>query len=63
MGELEGAVGDLEAGLGIDPTLDPVLTDVMDWIAAVARRLAEKARDQAIACDLCNSAIPTLNRH
>ncbi len=57
LGELEGAAGDLEAALGIDPALDPVLIDLMDRIAAVARLLANVVLNQAIGCDPGNSDV------
>ena len=37
LGNIEGAVGDLEAAIGLDSAQDEVLTDAMDALAGVAR--------------------------
>ena len=49
MGSIEGAVGDLEAALGVDPEKDAMLTDQMEQLAAVARQLAVDAITEAVA--------------
>ena len=51
MGNLEGAVGDLEAAIGLDPTRDPVLEGLMDQLADSAKLLAVTAIDAAIGGD------------
>ena len=48
MGEIEGIVGDLEATIGLEPTVDPVLLDLMYQLTGVARHLATHAIDEAI---------------
>ncbi len=49
VGNIEGAVGDLEATIGLDPAQDPVLTDLMNQLAGVAQQLAVDAIAEAIA--------------
>ncbi len=49
MGAIEGAVGDLETVIGLEPAVDPVLLDLMDQLAGVARQLAATAIDAANA--------------
>ena len=50
MAALEGAVGDLEASLGLNgPAVDAQLTDLMGQLAGAAKVLAQDAIDAAIA--------------
>ena len=49
MSNIEGAVGDLEAAVGLDPTVDSDLIDLMDELAGIAQQLATEALDEAIA--------------
>ncbi len=50
LGNIEGAVGDLEAASGLDSAQDdPTLTDCMDQLAGIAQQLAADAIEQAIA--------------
>ncbi len=48
MGAIEGAVGDLEAALGLDPALDPQIGGLIDQLVATARQLASDAIQVAI---------------
>ncbi len=47
-GAIEGAVGDLEAALGLDPALDDQLEGLIGQLVAIARRLASEAIQLAI---------------
>ena len=49
LGNIEGAVGDLQAAVGLAPAQDSVLVDVMDALVGAARRLAAEAVGQAVA--------------
>ena len=48
IGAIEGAVGDLEAALGMDPELDAEIEILLDGLVAAARGLAQTAVDVAI---------------
>ena len=48
MGKIEGAVGDLEAAIGLDPAQDPAIADLMDQLVEIARQVASSAIDAAI---------------
>ena len=49
MGNIEGAVGDLEAAIGLDPAQDVAITDLMDQLTGTARQLASDAIEAATA--------------
>ena len=49
VGNIDGAVGDFEAAIGLDPLQDPILTDLMVQLTSVVRQLAADAIVQAIA--------------
>ena len=50
MGNIEGAVGDIEASIGLGTaTEDAALTNLMDDLAGIARQIASDAIDAAIA--------------
>ena len=51
MGIVKGAVVDLVAALGLDPAQEPVLADLMDQLAGIARQLAAGPVNQALGCD------------
>ena len=51
MGAIEGAVGDLEAAVGLDPTQDPVLVGLMEQLTATAGLVAVTAIDVAFDRD------------
>ena len=49
MGNIEGAVGDLEATIGLDPAQDVAITDLADQLTGIARQLASDAIEAATA--------------
>jgi len=49
MGIIEGAIGDIETAIGLDPTQDAALTNLMDDLAGIARQLASDAINAATA--------------
>ena len=49
LGNIEGAVGDLEAAIGLDPAQDPIHKDAMDQLARIARQVAVDVIDKAVA--------------
>jgi len=61
MGNIEGAVGDLEAAIGLDPAQDPDVTNLTDQLTGVARQLAVEALTQAQAILTCDNPITDPN--
>ncbi len=51
MGNIEGVIGDIETAIGLDPTQDAALTNLMDDLAGIARQLASDAINAATAGD------------